>query len=156
MLPLPASSVGGGHKASLSRPRNLKALLVCTLVSLCLIVTYLRPASAPTLKIDMAALERILEEGASDAVILEAGTYDGPGLTRLGLEADESFHLGNTTLATYRLELENFVTASFPKAYQDAALKSIKAHLGPDPSSWFDPIPHRYVIAFPTSPGGVC
>lgn len=91
----------------------------------------------------MAALERILEEGASNEVVLEPGTYDGPGLTRLGIVADESFHLGNTTLGVYRQELENFVTTSFPKEYQDAALRSIRGHLGPKFDSSFEPIPRK-------------
>jgi len=95
----------------------------------------------------MGALERILDKHASSTVV---GTqkpkdeHNREGLTVLGLEADQSFHLGSTKLSEYRTELEGFVVKAFPKKHQEDALASIRSHLGDNhsqtPSS---PIPHK-------------
>lgn len=148
MLPLPTSTAGGLHPTpkSMLRPRNAKIILAAAFFSFCMLITYFRPASDPTISIDMAALERILEQGASDAVVTKLSTYDGPGLTPLGPVADESFHLGNTSIEVYQQELEDFVSAAFPESLRGRALASMRAILGPDTTSKFESIPHKYVL----------
>lgn len=103
----------------------------------------------------MGTLESILEDHASSTVVAvdkpkpeqpEQPEHDGKALTVLGLEADESFHLGSTAISEYRTELEEFVVKAFPKKYQKDALASIRHHLGDNHSQTsFPPIPHKYV-----------
>lgn len=51
-------------------------------------------------------------------------------LTSLGLEADRSFHLGSTSKAVYKAELERFVARAFPMWLRDRAWASIEMYLG--------------------------
>ncbi|CAE7138531.1 unnamed protein product [Rhizoctonia solani] len=51
-------------------------------------------------------------------------------LTSLGLEADRSFHLGSTSKAAYKAELEQFIRRAFPKTLQDRAYASLELYLG--------------------------
>lgn len=101
--------------------------------------------------IDTAALDRLLENDASSEVV-DGEKWTGEGLTRLGLEADLSFHLGSTELSKYRAELEAFVVEAFPKSYQKDALASIARHLGEgNGQTSFSPIPHQYVLSLDTN-----
>ncbi|QRW00375.1 glycosyltransferase family 32 protein [Ceratobasidium sp. AG-Ba] len=57
-------------------------------------------------------------------------TLSAEPLTPLGLEADRSFHLGSTSKARYKAELEHFVTRVFPKRLRKRAHASIELYLG--------------------------
>ncbi|QRW14891.1 glycosyltransferase family 32 protein [Ceratobasidium sp. AG-Ba] len=57
-------------------------------------------------------------------------TLSAEPLTPLGLEADRSFHLGSTSKARYKAELEHFVTRAFPKRLRKRAHASIELYLG--------------------------
>jgi hypothetical protein len=51
-------------------------------------------------------------------------------LTSLGLEADRSFRLGDTSKAVYKTDLEQFVARAFPTWLRDRAQASIELYLG--------------------------
>lgn len=65
-------------------------------------------------------------------------------LTSLGLEADRSFHLGSTSQAVYKAELERFVSRAFPDWLRDRAKASIEMYLGDASAALTLPeIPHK-------------
>jgi hypothetical protein len=77
---------------------------------------------------------------------IESGAEELPTepLTSLGLEADNSFHLGSTSKSTYKAELERFVARAFPKWLQNRAQASIELYLGDDTTALtFPEIPHK-------------
>lgn len=156
-LPLPTTADAHAHSHSTSSAlsklskRSLRVLILCALVLVTLCAFALSTTSSFSLSssthrvIDTAALDRLLENDASSEVV-DGEKWTGEGLTRLGLEADLSFHLGSTELSKYRAELEAFVVEAFPKSYQKDALASIARHLGEgNGQTSFSPIPHQYV-----------
>lgn len=152
-LPLPAterdSHAWGASRLGLSK-RAFKLILSAALVLVTFaFYTLSYPAGGSTNRIDMAELERILEYGASSTIVGAVNSppqYEGEGLTSLGLEADESFHLGSVTLSEYRAELEGFVVKAFPTKYQKDALASLQRHLDDSGTQTsFSPIPPKCV-----------
>ncbi|KAF9519774.1 glycosyltransferase family 32 protein [Hydnum rufescens UP504] len=79
-------------------------------------------ASAPSLRIDVERLDRIIEH---DTPQTKLGAPHAASLTSLGLEADESYHLGTTDNPKYRSELQDFVTDTFPDKLKRLAIASI-------------------------------
>lgn len=155
-LPMPGTTASTEHgitaRWGLSK-RALKLVLSGALVLVTLSFYTLSSSAIARNQIDMAALERILEDHASSVIVgsggIDAGSpyvYDGEGLTSLGLEADESFDLGSTSLVDYRAELEEFVVKAFPSNYQKDAMSSLLRHLDESSSpESFPSIPHKYV-----------
>lgn len=154
-LPLPSTADAHAHSHSTSSisklsKRSLRVLILCALVLVTLCAYVLSTNSSFALSssthrvIDTEALDRLLEHDASSEVV-NGEKWTGEGLTRLGLEADQSFHLGSTELGKYRAELEAFVVEAFPKSYHKDALASIARHLGEGngQTTSFSPIPHK-------------
>lgn len=154
-LPLPSTTPehGVSSRFGLSK-RALKLILSGALVLVTLCFYMFSFTSTPAQRrIDIAELERILEDHASSAIV-GSGTdedlpvYDGEGLTSLGLEADESFRLGATLMADYRLELEEFVQTAFPSNYKKDAMASLHRHLDESGTQTsFSPIPKKCVLS---------
>jgi hypothetical protein len=160
LLPLPTTASAerrlGFTQLTLSK-RSIKLMIACTLVLVILMFHSLSSWSFRSVpyRIDMEALHRILENGtASD--IDRPNKHNKEGLTVLGLEADESFHLGTTTLSEYRTQLEEFVAEAFPAQYRKEALASIHLHLDDAPSASdtsFTPIPYKCVLSIKVARG---
>jgi hypothetical protein len=70
------------------------------------------------------------ELGTTDVAGSEAEEGPTKPLTALGLDADRSFHLGSTSKAKYKAELEQFVTRALPRSLQKRAKASIELYLG--------------------------
>ncbi|CAE6525282.1 unnamed protein product [Rhizoctonia solani] len=74
-------------------------------------------------------------------------------LTSLGLEADKSFHLGSTSKAAYKAELEEFTRRAFPKWLQERAHASLELYLGDAATVLTLPeIPHKIYQTAKTDP----
>jgi hypothetical protein len=153
-LPLPTTVADDRRSGTYQcRPalskRSLKLIVACALVLVTLsLYSFSSSFGTGSHRIDIDALERVLTN-ASPTVIganKPEPEHNAGGLTVLGLEADESFHLGSTAVSEYRTELEDFVTKAFPAKYQEDALASIRRHLNDtDTQTSFSPIPQKYV-----------
>ncbi|KEP54380.1 rhomboid family protein [Rhizoctonia solani 123E] len=76
-------------------------------------------------------------------------------LTPLGLEADRSFHLGSTSKAVYKAELEQFIQRAFPGWLQERAHASLELYLGDNTKALTLPeIPHKIYQTSKTEPRG--
>ena len=82
--------------------------------------------STPPSRIDVEHLDWIIEQGTPQTKV---GAPPPEGLTPLGIEADESYHLGATDISEYRSELRNFVKDTFPYKLQKPAIDSIDSFL---------------------------
>lgn len=149
-LPLPTTLADnrrpGTCLPTLSK-RSLKLIFACALVLVTLSFYSLSPSFGSSAHpVDISTLERILDHASSTVVREKKPDHNSASLTVLGLEADESFHLGSTALSEYRTELEDFVIKAFPTKYQEVALASIRHHLDDTHTqTQFAPIPQTYV-----------
>ncbi|KAG8753624.1 membrane-bound alpha-1,6- mannosyltransferase Initiation-specific [Ceratobasidium sp. 423] len=74
-------------------------------------------------------------------------------LSSLGLEADRSFHLGSTSKAAYKAELEEFIQRAFPKWLRERAHASLELYLGDAATVLTLPeIPHKIYQTAKTDP----
>lgn len=74
-------------------------------------------------------------------------------LTSLGLEADRSFHLGSTSKAVYKAELELFVIRAFPKWLRRRAQASLDLYLSDSAKPLTYPeVPHNIFQTAKTEP----
>jgi alpha 1,6-mannosyltransferase len=138
-LPLP--STAAPISRSPSRVRTLLSYVALGTLGVLTITSLFSPAPR---QIDIEALDRLIEQDAPRTVI---GSPSRPGLSELGAEADESYHLGSVDLTEYKEELRKTVTDLFPKSYQKALHSAIDKYLPSDASSsptrQGDPISHK-------------
>ncbi|KAL5635959.1 hypothetical protein ACGC1H_004683 [Rhizoctonia solani] len=146
-LPLPTTAITQHGKAhglyNLAKSRRGVALLL----TLSLTLLFYTFDAGPLIQ------SRIHPYDRSGAPIWpQLGGLDVPGtdgqstmpLTPLGLEADRSFHLGSTTKAVYKAELEQFIRRAFPEWLHERAHASLELYLGDNTKAPTLPeIPHR-------------
>ena len=140
MSGLPAPAVSGAQHGKLygvyqvaKSKRGISALLIVVLVTAFYILDagpIIRSRIHPYDSFDYKDQPSWNELGTLSPFEVEPEQLPNEPLTSLGLEADRSFHLGSTSKAAYKAELERFVARAFPVWLRNRARASIEMYLG--------------------------
>ena len=128
----------GGSQAGLSLPVTLEPLkrrsiwhltsrrLIISLTIVSLLIFFLFTSIRPI----SSSVENEEPEYQDQKTVAWSPTPDR-GLSELGLEADQSYHLGTIDAEQYKRELEKFIVSAFPPQSINEALQKLRLYLAP-------------------------